>query len=352
MMSEDDRSIIPNGLQGMSGYTDAYDFSDQGLSELPILAKPSVIVRLDLSSNILKSVPDMSDFSFLRTLNLSHNQLVDVGNLASLRSLRELDISHNRIVSIGFVSALSSLEILKASHNRIATVAAQMPDSLIDCNLSFNELSTVEFLQHKFPTTLERLDFSSNMIDQVMELRYLAVFTNLSVVRSGLLQKNRDLMMIPYVKHICPSIKVFDGEDCPDDVPCESFPNEDDLFEVLMSGDEQTLCQMLTKPSQDLVWEPPAFVAYEEDEAGSEEVQRLERQIMDLEAEARARPPPEPEPEPEPSRVTRPQKIDSAKIREMKTEVAEIKAQLEVLLKMLFVHDQAVQELLLQKNFQ
>ena len=331
----------------MSAFTDTYDFSDQGLSELPVLPKPGVIVKLDLSSNILKTIPNMMAFSFLRTLNLSHNQLVDVTNLATLRSLRELDISHNRIVSIGFAASLTNLEILKASHNRIATVAAQMPDSLIDCNLSFNEISSVEFLQHKFPTTLERLDFSSNMINEVMELRYLAVFTNLSVVRSGLLQKNRDLMMTQYVKHICPSIKLFDGEECQDEPDTEDFPNEDDLFEVLMNGDEQTLRQMLSKTSKDIVWEAPSFVAYEDEEVLPDDVRRLEREIADLEDQARARAQPPSPPQPV---VRPPPALDRAKIREMKAEVAEIKTQLSAFLKMLFVHDRAVQDLLLGKK--
>lgn len=313
---------------------EACDLSEQNLTEVPVVPKMETLVSLDVSKNVIQNLPNMSGFTSLRSLDLSHNNIIDITPLSSLKLLRELNISNNRIVSLAVIGNLSSLEVLNASYNRITTIAAQMPDSLLDCDISYNEMSSVEFLQHKFPVTMCRIDFTGNMINNPMELRYLAVFPNITEVGSGMVDRFRDLHMIPYLKHVCPSVFTFDGIDVIDAIDPEGFPSEDDLFEVLMNGDETVLRQMLQKVETKVEWAAPSFVPFEE-EFDAEAVRSVENLLERVERKIDTNDTHQVTPSP-----------NAAQIREMRAEVAEMKEQLSALLRMLYVHDQAVRNLI------
>jgi hypothetical protein len=315
---------------------DSYDFSNHSLFEIPSISKPNLVIRLSLASNFLRAIPNMADFSMLRSLDISHNQLVDLTHISAIKPLRELDCSHNRIVSLAFVGPLTNLEILRASHNRIATVVAQMPEPLIDCDLSSNELSSFEFLQRKFPFSLERLDISSNLVGDVIELRYLSVFNNLTCLNTGILASHPNLQVLRLVKHICPTLTLFDGADCTDVVTdAVQFPADEELYEVLVHGTEDELCHLIEYPDLTVKWTEPSFIEYEED-LEAKELEDLERRIGQIEQ----RLPRIPEPQAPPVYNGK-----ADEIKAMRREIQDLRDQLGKLLDLLYVQDRAVREI-------
>jgi hypothetical protein len=318
------------------------DYSDQRLTEFPAVPNPSRILALNLQLNLLTSLPQLSKFSLLRTVDLSNNQLVDLSPLTVVKTLRELNCSGNRLVSLAFLASLPGLVILRAAHNRIATVTTKMPDSLLDCDLSHNEISTVEFLQFKFPGTLQRLDISSNLITTVVELRYVSVFFNLLVLTTGHLAKHPDLEILAFVKYLCPSLTLFDGVDCRDVVEPPDFPRSGDLYDCVVRGSDDDLCQLLARKEARIEWSLPTFVPFREVAEETGDLTELAAMVDDIEARlARVQEPPPANAIPAPNPL---------EVEKMRQEIIEMKQQVADLVKLLYVHDAAVRQAFLRQS--
>jgi hypothetical protein len=286
----------------------------------------------------------MLHFTAIEVLDVSHNQLIDLSPISVLVTLRELNCSHNRIVSLGFVGALPTLRILHASHNRITTITAQMPDTLIECDLSENSIDSVEFLQYQVPDTVERLDFSGNGVTDVIELRYVAVFTGLLVLSTGLLEAHPDLQLVQFARHLCPTLAIFDGVDCDSEEPSPDFPDSEQLFQVLLDGDEEALCSLLHKADTRFIWAPATFLPFEPEDLSfdsldlgpiREHLAELERRLPGVhETEDEAE---------EDMAEYQPERFEL-----LRQEVDDMKAEVRDLLKMVYVHDSAVKSLFLR----
>jgi hypothetical protein len=323
---------------------DVLDLSDQRLAEFPTVSDANLISGLNVSQNLIRSLPVMTQFMAIEILDVSHNQLVDLSSISVLMTLRELNCSHNRIVSLGFVGALPALRVLHASHNRITTVTAQIPETLTECDLSYNSIDSVEFLQYQFPETVERLDFSGNGISDVIELRYVAVFTGLLLLSTGLLELHPDLQLVQFARHLCPTLAVFDGVDCDSEEPSPDFPDSEQLFQVLLNGDEETLCSLLHKEDTRFTWAPATFLPFEEDVPSfdSQDLGPIRQHLAELERRVPGAHDSEDDAE-EDAPEYPPERFEL-----LRQEVEDMKAEVRDLLKMVYVHDSAVKDLFLQ----
>lgn len=313
---------------------DILDYSNQKLTEFPIITKPNLIVQISLNNNQIVNLPNLTNFSSLRILDISRNRFVDLSPISGITSLRVLNCSENRIVSLSFVSSLVNLEVLNASHNRISTVAAQMPENLRDVDLSYNEIASLDFLQHKFPATIEKLDLSSNLVTEVISLRVIAVFTHLMSLNVGLYENNRGIQLLPYVKFLCPSLILFDGIEVPDEIS-ENFPNPEILLDVLVRGNESELRNLIQDVESKIRWDEPEFIPFDEQIPYSP-VAILESKVRDLEQKV-------------PLIKKRMQSYSPSKkavVQQMLQDINELKEQIAVLSNMIFVHDQAVKRLM------
>jgi hypothetical protein len=217
-----------------------------------------------------------------------------------------------------------------------------MPDSLLDCDLSHNEISSFEFLQFKFPVALQRLNISSKLITTVVELRYVSVFEKLLVLTSGHLTRHQDLELLAFVKYLCPSLTLFDGVDCSDVAEPPDFPESDQLFDAVTRGSDDELCQLLKRKEAAIEWSVPTFIPFREVADEPEDLTEIARMVENMEARlARMQeaPPANVIPAPNPFEVER-----------MKHDVLEMKRQVADLVKLLYVHDTAVRQAYLQQS--
>ena len=313
--------------------SESLDYSKQRLVEFPEIEKPSHCTKLNISSNLIAALPLLSEFTSIRVLDISHNKLTDLSPLSQLLTLRELDCSFNRITSIDFASDIPFLEVLRASHNRISSIQTCLAKSLIDIDLSSNEFSGLEFLQSKFPNTIERIDVSSNIFDEIFELRYISVFQNLRVLNVSLYEDNRDILIEEFVKQLCPSLEVFDGADV-SQIPSDTFPISQ-LLDTLVNGNEAELRAMLASNVEKAIsWEAPSFVEFSEEPIIPipAPLKKLDARLQNIEMSI-------------PEIRGKRKEIKKEKYKKIREELVEIQRELSNLSKILLVHDKALESL-------
>ena len=316
---------------------DNVDYSNQNMTEFPTIAKQNMIIKMNLRNNKLSNLPNLSNFTLLRFLDLSRNRFVDLTPVSSIVSLRELDCSANSLVSLAFVASLTNLEVLRASHNRISTIAVQMPNTLIDVDLSYNEIVSLDFLQHKFSPALQRLDISNNSIDEVISLRVIAVFPQLHTLNAGLLETNRDIQLLAFVKHLCPSLVLFDGVECTE-VDYSHFPPADTILDVLVRGNENELRSLIQNIESQIIWDEPTFIEFDE-EIPNSPLMNLERKLNDIER----RIPLVKQNIQNRSPLSQNQR---AKLDHMQREINDLRGQISALSNLIYAHDQGMKNLL------
>ena len=312
---------------------DSYDFSNQNLVEFPLVPQASSIIRLNLSNNNIKSFPKIEEYKFLRYLDISSNRISDLSILNSLTSLHVLDCSFNQLSSLSFTANLLNLEILNASHNRIAEITSNLPQNLLSIDLSYNHISSFEFLQEKCPTGIEKLFLSNNKVDSIMDLKYISVFRNLRILNVGFLDKFLHLRILSFVKYILPYLEVFDDTDCSHlDTSNEWDYNE--LINILLNGDEEEFRGYLMDNSE-LRWDEPVFFDFVQNVPPTplREVNERLRNVELLTEE----------------QENRKMRIDSDRfdedIAEIRREINELKQQTLQISQLLFVHDKALQQI-------
>lgn len=110
---------------------------------------PSTVIKLSFNNNptltSLSTLP--TNLSALTSLSLSNCSLLDLANLyvSSLPNIIYLDISFNYVADLSPLSSCSHLNVLVASNNRV-TSCAGIPNSIINCNVSANELASLSEL--------------------------------------------------------------------------------------------------------------------------------------------------------------------------------------------------------------
>ena len=316
---------------------DTVNCSDHQLTELPEIQRPGVVVTLTASNNLIKNLPDMRVFSMLRYLDLSNNKIADASPLHQLRSLRELDISGNRITNIAFAERLDNLEVLRASRNRIRQILIPLPENLAELDISSNELTNLDFMERNIPLGIEKMDVSGNAIDSLISLRYLAVFQQLHTFTVGLLPLFKNLKVLQYVKHLCPSLEYFDDVSCATtDTP--DFDTER-LIEILVSLNENDLEDLLRDGNVgELSWEEPVFVQFEEDTLPMTPIRALNDRLKAIETEISNK-------NDENPLIPSPKLDIRQEIADLKQTVDELSQQMLKVVELLYVHDKALERI-------
>ena len=350
------QKMIPMDETQQRQTRDQIDFSQTNASTFPTITRPNIVIRMNASRNSISDLPNRSIFTRLRYLDLSSNNFQDLSPLGGLPSLLELDISNNFVQNLDFLRDLALLEVLHASNNKISRVIC-LPENLIDIDLSNNNLKSLEFLDspnegsnEPFPHGLERLNISGNNITQIISLRYITVFLQLRELDVGLLDANRNLQLLPFVKSLCPSLQTFDGADLRD-VDEYAF-NLEDLIQVLTSGSEQALRSFISGIETGIRWDPPTFIDYDDDTPPTP-LKTIEDRLRVLEervADDQYATPTKNKYQNQTATLISPynEQDDNAVIAAMQNEINELKQQVAQIAEILYVHDRALRQLWVQ----
>ena len=314
-----------------------FDFSNQGLKQIPEPSGRDTAQSLDVSKNKIKELKNVEFFLNIRYLNISQNRITDLSPLVTCTKLVELDCSKNLIKKLDPICNLPKLVTLRASNNDLSEIAKPLPRTLTTVDISNNNFTNFEFLQDKLSDELINLDISGNGIEEICSLRFVAVFQKLLTLNVGILKQNKGLKIIQFAKHLCPMLETFDGENCAD-VDSEDFFNTDALIEVLVNGSESELRTMLSNAVGDVTWDEPEFVPFEADlpmtplKNIDERLKKLEEKIPDDED------------------IGTPKRKDDKPItreefNQIRSEISELREQVVKLSELLYVHDCAMKHL-------
>eukprot|EP00667_Euglena_gracilis_P016340 EG_transcript_17085 len=185
------------------------------------LAKPSMLVTLDLSHNSFSSVPELSHLQCLTSLKLDHNQLKDLNGVQALNSLTTLSACSNALTDISvFQHSEAELRRLHLSHNHICGLEPlqQFRASLQELHLPHNDVLHLSPLA-KF-STLMCLDVSANNIHQAESVK---VLQTVPYLRSFSLTDNP--LCYPLMSAMVP----VDEEEDPREVVASDDPNQPPL---------------------------------------------------------------------------------------------------------------------------
>lgn len=307
--------------------------SGNHLHEFPDIRDADEVVELDVSKNFIQTIPSLNRFTNLKVLNLSRNKISDLKPLLSAPTIVKLDCSHNSISNIDCLESFRELRVLNASNNSIETIEVRLPNSLTDINLSHNNISTFEFLQTCFGDKVADLDITGNNVTEVRSLRFFAVLQKLKSLNTGLLQINRDVNIMPFIKHICPSLETFDHHSCTV-APGSEITKAEELLEILLRGTESELKTFL-RNADSIRWDDPVFVQYDT-ATNSTPLKGIEERLRLIEE----RIPSDSDNMKDMKHASSPN--DKGEIRQLKSEISEIKQQVKKMAELLYVHDGAM----------
>lgn len=334
MMNQDDSSF-----PSREGY-DTIDISQRSYTDFPPIKKPNYVIHLNASRNFLSKLPNMSGFTMLQDIDLSRNKFVDLSPLSTLINLRILNISNNKIKSLDFIQNLQNLEELSASNNKISEIRCKFPPNLLYLDLSFNELTDLSFLDEDFPINIESIDVSQNSIDQIIDLKYISVFQKLRMFKIGLLESNSNLHLISYVKYLCPSLEFFDEVKIDDSE--DTMFNEDELLGIIMNGSEQQLREFLSDKKNEIRWDEPSFIPFDNDYPTSPApIKQIEDRLTMIENQMHERFLKPSDQDGQPSY----KQENDAVLHVMQQDINEMKEQIAQITELLYVYDRALQHL-------
>ena len=149
------------------------DFSHNNISSLTgALAQHNNLRYLDLSQNAISSVNESfkNNLVNIETLLLSHNQFSeDSGlDLSVAVHLTDLDLSYNKFNLFSIPREMVKLEVINLAGNKIKTLNDNEPlyglESLVDLDLTKNELTTLVAFMFRDSPSLMHAQFSRNKI--------------------------------------------------------------------------------------------------------------------------------------------------------------------------------------------
>ena len=258
---------------------DTIDYRNANLTEVPPVNKPHVVKNLILAKNSLKEIPNPNMFTNLRYLNISNNIFVTLAPLSALTQLVELDCSFNSVISLDFSQNLANLKILHASHNKIGAIAS-LPPSLQTLDVSFNLLNSLKFIEKMSLEKLEYLSIQNNKITDIREMKYTAFLTQLHYLTIGFLESNENSRLLEFAKFICPSLQEFDNFDCSN---ATGDFDQYQIISLLSNGTEQELKKLLNLSVDEIKWNEPQFLDFEEKEGTGLDDADIERRLQELE---------------------------------------------------------------------
>jgi Leucine-rich repeat (LRR) protein/serine/threonine protein phosphatase PrpC len=174
------------------------------LSSTNIKSIPKELIRLEtllLSSNHLQKIPkSIENFVNLKFLDINSNKLDNIPDeFYKLNQIEKLNISRNKIKNVMFDwTKLTKLVMLNLQTNQIDRIT-NLPPSLIDLYLDFNQISTIEFGSSSLRT------LSMNLC-LVQSISSGFNFPNLLELK---LSMNR-LEVVPDFSQVCPVLQTID----------------------------------------------------------------------------------------------------------------------------------------------
>ena len=260
------------------------DLSHQNIAQFPKIDKSKQVTSFNISNNLIEVLPNMGSFSLLRVLDISHNRITSLKPICFLKSLRELDCSYNLINEFNFpdTNPFPNLKVLHISHNLISQISSPLPSQLIEFDISYNQLASLNFLiEFQYPPDLEVLDVHENNLNSLIELSYISVFSKLAKFNTGFSSKFSKFNLIPYIKYLCPWLIVFDNISC-SDLESSSTIDGEAILQAITTKDEEKLLQLIPE-MKELYWDQARFYDYQDD-VPETSYQKLQNQIMEIES--------------------------------------------------------------------
>ena len=164
---------------------------------------------LDLGANRIRLVEGLENNSALESLWLGKNKIEELGyEIDHLTHLRQLDVQNNRLTRLPHLSALTCLEELYLACNNISTIpTGHLPDSITTIDLSTNQLSDLEGLNHCLH--LQELWISKSLLQSFDQLdpvksltRLECIYLEHSPIAKDFEYRKRLTEMIPSLKQI------------------------------------------------------------------------------------------------------------------------------------------------------
>lgn len=116
------------------------------------------LIALGLDTAPIDGVVPTANINLVNALNLSNQGITDLTGIEDFQSLRNLNCRNNSIVNLDLTN-VTTLENLDADTNLITSV--QLPDTVIDVDLSNNQISNLDLTTH---ASLTILDLSNNLM--------------------------------------------------------------------------------------------------------------------------------------------------------------------------------------------
>eukprot|EP00102_Acyrthosiphon_pisum_P013096 XP_008182521.2 PREDICTED: leucine-rich repeat and guanylate kinase domain-containing protein-like [Acyrthosiphon pisum] len=156
------------------------DVSHNCLKQILNFRPPKMLYHVDYSNNNIEHMDDLSHFWSIAYLDLSYNSIKHVNGLSELNHLKFINLSHNGIKHIHYSLPCSLVEI-NLSCNDLESIQLDMSSSMCEIlDLSHNKLKLLDFLKNA--KQLSVLDIQANMIDDVLQIEYIKTLTNLRLL--------------------------------------------------------------------------------------------------------------------------------------------------------------------------
>ena len=130
---------------------------------------PLTLRAIDASTNEIQALPlRLAQYGNLKQLSFARNQLSQLPPqmFGLLKKLEKLNLDCNSLVALPDLSGLIKLKELHAANNRICRFPTMLPPSLLECDLSHNNLSELpDTAVWAGATRLTLLDVSDNKLD-------------------------------------------------------------------------------------------------------------------------------------------------------------------------------------------
>jgi hypothetical protein len=196
---------------------------------------------------------------------------------------------------------------------------------LLELDLSQNELDNLGFMENMLPEGIEKIDVSSNLIDELIHLRFISLYQQLTHMCVGLVERFPDLDVLAWVKYLCPTIEVFDEVDCGDVDPGDY--DDDNMIDILVRASEQDLRARLSRKvkTNAIQWKDPEFIDFDNDSPNP--WKEIQDRLANLERSV-----------PQTPLIGE----DDAVVSGIQREMSEIRKQIAKLAELLYVHDRAL----------
>ncbi|XP_022183270.1 leucine-rich repeat and guanylate kinase domain-containing protein-like [Myzus persicae] len=143
------------------------------IQDLSALNSLNELEYLDVSHNCLKRILNFKPPKMLYHVDYSNNNIEHLDDLSHFWSLAYLDLSYNSIEHVNGLLELNHLAFLNLSHNGIKHINYSLPRSLMEINLSYNDLESIHLdMSSRLDISDCRHFIESEVIKNLLEVRF------------------------------------------------------------------------------------------------------------------------------------------------------------------------------------